>query len=168
MQIFIGGYVYAKIASLLHMIYNTKSVFDYTMSLLFSLPFLLVANMLFLPSNGDVGSAAQYNPPYIPTACNGDDATQFPSSNMFAAAGEGIWDNGAACGRLYKVSCISAIVPGTCNKGAIIPVKIVDRAKTSASRPSSDGCTMVLSQAAFDAITNPSSAEVVNIDFQQV
>ncbi|GAV70547.1 DPBB_1 domain-containing protein, partial [Cephalotus follicularis] len=127
---------------------------------------LLVARMLFLPANGDVGTAAHYNPPYIPTACNGNDPSQFPSNNMFAAAGNGIWDNGAACGRLYRVSCISAVVPGTCIKGKIIPVRIVDRAQTSASRPSRDGSTMVLSTAAFGTIANP-SATFVNIDFQE-
>uniref|UniRef100_A0A7N2L7J4 Expansin-like EG45 domain-containing protein n=1 Tax=Quercus lobata TaxID=97700 RepID=A0A7N2L7J4_QUELO len=51
----------------------------------------------------DVGTAALYSPPYSPTACYGSDASQFPSSNLFAAAGDGIWNNGAACGRLYLV-----------------------------------------------------------------
>nr|GFB61894.1 hypothetical protein [Tanacetum cinerariifolium] len=75
----------------------------------------------------EVGTASMYNPPYTPTACYGNDASQFPSSNLFAAAGEGIWDNGAACGRQYLVKCISAVIPRTCILGQTIQVRIVDR-----------------------------------------
>uniref|UniRef100_A0A7N2L528 Uncharacterized protein n=1 Tax=Quercus lobata TaxID=97700 RepID=A0A7N2L528_QUELO len=48
---------------------------------------------LFHTSYGEVGTAALYSPPYSPTACYGSDASQFPSRNLFAAAGDGIWDN---------------------------------------------------------------------------
>ncbi|CAL5429105.1 unnamed protein product [Camellia sinensis] len=133
--------------------------------------FLLVCLSLFLPffthlSLADVGTAASYAPPYIPTACSGNDGSQFPSSNLFAAAGEGIWDNGAACGRQYLVRCISAAAPNSCNPSQTIQVKIVDRAQTSASRPSRGGTTMVLSATAFGAIANGSPPSI-NIEFQQ-
>ncbi|KAJ6924696.1 hypothetical protein NC652_017847 [Populus alba x Populus x berolinensis] len=82
--------------------------------------------------------------PYLPTACYGNSSSQFPSSNLFAAAGEGIWDNGAACGRQYLVRCISAAVPRTCLPDQMVQVRIVDRAQTSRSEPSSDGVTIVL------------------------
>ncbi|MBA0777419.1 hypothetical protein Gotri_005439, partial [Gossypium trilobum] len=62
---------------------------------------------------------------YVTTACFGEDQTQFPSSNLFAAAGDGIWDNGASCGRQYLVRCISASQPGTCVPDQTIQVKIV-------------------------------------------
>ncbi|XP_024968505.1 EG45-like domain containing protein [Cynara cardunculus var. scolymus] len=114
----------------------------------------------------EVGTASMYNPPYTPSACYGNDASQFPSSNLFAAAGEGIWDNGAACGRQYLVRCISAVIPRTCIPGQTIQVKIIDRAKTSASRPTSMGTTMVLSDTAFGTIANQISS--INIEFQQV
>ncbi|EOY31422.1 hypothetical protein QUC31_019788 [Theobroma cacao] len=131
-------------------------------------PFIiLLLTTLFHLSYGDVGAAAHYSPPYIPTACFGNDASQFPSSNLFAAAGEGIWDNGASCGRQYLVRCISAATPRTCKPGQTIQVRIVDRAETSVSRPSSNGATIVLSTTAFGAIANPSAASV-NIEFQQV
>ncbi|KAG6770700.1 hypothetical protein POTOM_026389 [Populus tomentosa] len=68
---------------------------------------------------------------------------------MFAAAGEGIWDNGAACGRQYLVRCISAAVPRTCLPDQMVQVRIVDRAQTSRSGPSSDGTTIVLATPAF-------------------
>ncbi|CAL5355355.1 unnamed protein product [Camellia sinensis] len=136
--------------------------------------FLLVCLSLFLLffthlshlSLADVGTTASYAPPYIPTACSGNDGSQFPSSNLFAAAGEGIWDNGAACGRQYLVRCISAAAPNSCNPSQTIQVKIVDRAQTSASRPSRGGTTMVLSTTAFGAIANGSPPSI-NIEFQQ-
>ncbi|KAA8525366.1 hypothetical protein F0562_007216 [Nyssa sinensis] len=72
---------------------------------------LCIFALLFHASHGDVGTASHYSPPYLPTACFGNDPSQFPSSNLFATASEGIWDNGAACGRQYLVRCISAVVP---------------------------------------------------------
>ncbi|XP_004291491.1 PREDICTED: EG45-like domain containing protein [Fragaria vesca subsp. vesca] len=134
------------------------------------LPCLLlfvVLAALFRSSQADVGTAAQYRPPYLPTSCYGSDASQFPSSNLFGSAGEGIWDNGAACGRQYLVRCISAAVPKTCIPGKTIQIKIVDRALSSVSRPSRNDATMVLSTTAFAAIAN-SSASFVNVEFQQV
>ncbi|KAI4333194.1 hypothetical protein L6164_018032 [Bauhinia variegata] len=104
---------------------------------------------------------------YTATACFGGDASQFPPSNMFGSAGEGIWDNGAACGRQYEVRCISTAEPKTCIPGQTIQIKIVDRAETSVSRPSAGETSMVLSTTAFRAIAN-SSASLINIEFQQV
>ncbi|KAI3468306.1 hypothetical protein Pfo_024969, partial [Paulownia fortunei] len=118
-------------------------------------------------SRADIGTASQYVPPYTPTACYGSDLSQFPTSNLFAAAGEGIWDNGAACGRQYLVRCISAAVPQTCVPGQTIQVKIVDRAQTSVSRPSRDGTSLVLSNTAFGTIAN-TAVSYLNIEFQQL
>lgn len=118
-------------------------------------------------SLGDVGTAATYSPPYTPTACYGNDASQFPSSNLFGAAGEGIWDNGAACGRQYKVRCISATVPRTCIPNKTIQIRIVDRAQTSTSKPTRAGTTMVLTTTAYGTIANGSPASI-NIEFQEV
>lgn len=100
------------------------------------------------------------------TACHGSDPSQFPSSNLFGAAGDGIWDNGAACGRQYLVRCISASVAGTCIPSQTIQVRILDRAATSVSRPSRQGATIVLSTTAFGSIANP-SATSINVEFQQ-
>ncbi|XP_044471607.1 EG45-like domain containing protein [Mangifera indica] len=120
-------------------------------------------------SYADVGTAAWYAPPYLPTACYGNDQTQFPTSNLFGAAGDGVWDNGASCGRQYLVRCISASEPNTCLAGVTIQIKIVEYALQSASQPSDSGTTVVLSQAAFAAVTNSSStASSINIEFQQV
>ncbi|XP_052199882.1 EG45-like domain containing protein isoform X2 [Diospyros lotus] len=126
---------------------------------------LLMLAKLPRPSNGDVSTAAQYAPPYTPTACYGNDPSQFPSNNQFAAAGDEIWDNGAACGRQYLVRCISASEPYGCVIGQTIQIRIVDYGPTAVSPPSISGTAMVLSQTAFGIIAN-SSAPFINIEFQ--
>ncbi|KAM0026275.1 putative rlpA-like protein, double-psi beta-barrel [Helianthus debilis subsp. tardiflorus] len=128
---------------------------------------LLFLLLLFRPSHGEVGTSAQYGPPFLPTTCYGYDPGQFPSSNLFAAVGDGIWDNGAACGRQYLVKCISAAEPGTCVPDQVIQVRIVDFAPTAVSPPSYAGTTMVLSDTAFGTIAN-STALSINIEFQQI
>nr|POE81906.1 eg45-like domain containing protein [Quercus suber] len=133
---------------------------------LFFQSLIVILAVLFHLSHADVGTAAHYRTPYLPTACYGNDATQFPSSNLFGSAGEGIWDNGAACGRQYLVRCISAAHPRTCIPGQTIQIKIVDRALSSVSRPSRHGATIVLSKTAFGMIAKP-SATGINIEFTQ-
>ncbi|CAL0330525.1 unnamed protein product [Lupinus luteus] len=131
----------------------------------FFIIFILSIHLSFT-CHGDVGTAARYSPPYIPSACYGSDATEFPSSNLFAAAGDGIWDNGAACGREYIVRCISAEEPRTCIPDQSIQIKIVDYVASAVSLPSTNGTTMVLSDMAFGTIANI-SVTFINIEFQQ-
>ncbi|KAK3431505.1 hypothetical protein EUGRSUZ_E03548 [Eucalyptus grandis] len=119
--------------------------------------FLLLTRRTHL-SCADVGTAASYGPPYTPTACYGNDSAQFPSSNLFAAAGESIWDNGVSCGRRYLVRCTSAIASGICIRNQTVEVGIVDYAPSSSSRPSSDDATIVLSTTAFDVIAKFTAA----------
>ncbi|KAL5559280.1 hypothetical protein UlMin_035491 [Ulmus minor] len=128
--------------------------------------FLLLVAQFLNPSNADVGTAAHYTQPYIPTACYGRDVSAFPASNLLGAASDDIWDNGAACGRQYLVRCVSSSGPRACIPGKTILVKIVDRAQTSVSRPSRPGATIVLSTFAFSQIANP-SASSINIEFEQ-
>ncbi|RWR97974.1 EG45-like domain-containing protein [Cinnamomum micranthum f. kanehirae] len=121
---------------------------------------------LFNLSKADVGTATSYNPPYIPSACYGNDRSKFPSNNLFASAGEGIWDNGASCGRQYQVRCLSAATPNTCIAGKTVQVEIVDRAASSVSRPVKPGTVMVLNVNAYAMIANPSVSEI-NIEYIQ-
>ncbi|CAI0543068.1 unnamed protein product [Linum tenue] len=115
----------------------------------------------------DIGTAAWYAPPYSPTACSGSDASQFPSSSLFAAAGEGIWDNGAACGRQYKLRCLSAVAAGSCKPDETIEVKIVDYGRSLVSPRSAAGTTIVLSQTAFETVANWTASRSINIEIQQ-
>ncbi|KAL6524159.1 hypothetical protein OROMI_031254 [Orobanche minor] len=102
----------------------------------------------------------------VTTACYGSDPMQFPTTDYFAAAGEDIWDRGAACGRQYLVQCLSGPLTQGCVSNQTIQVKIVDRAQTSVSRPAVAGATLILSHTAFMAIANP-AVHVVNSQYQQ-
>ncbi|KAH9314021.1 hypothetical protein KI387_022648 [Taxus chinensis] len=114
----------------------------------------------------DVGTATAYGPPYVPSSCYGSDRGQFPAGNRFAAANDAIWDNQAACGRKYRVRCLSGTsseVMNPCRERSLV-VKIVDYC-------SSSGCdngdaTFHLSTDAFAHIAHP-SARKINIEYDQ-
>lgn len=81
---------------------------------------------------------------------------------MIAAASDVIWDNGAACGRRYSVTCTGPTnqgVPQPC-KGTSVVVTVVDYCPA--------GCqgTIDLSQEAFSIIADPDAGKI-NIDFTQ-
>ncbi|KAJ8464712.1 hypothetical protein OPV22_027264 [Ensete ventricosum] len=128
-----------------------------------SVTLFLLLSMLVLgeltPVRGDVGTAASYGPPYLPTKCNGYDQDQFPPSNMFAAVSDGLWDNGAACGRSYMLRCLSG--PNRPCKDSIIRVAVVDQC--------TDPCpaSFLLSTAAFTAVSRFNDAKI-NVEFAQI
>lgn len=142
-----------------------------------ALSYLLLLLACILPAavsvaRVDVGTAAYYGPPYQPTECYGGDPSQFPSSNLFAAAGDQIWDNGAACGRPYQVRCVNASRFHACVPGRTIQVMIVDYALSTTSaaaayKQSVTGAALVLSQTAFGAIANP-FRDSIRVEFQVV
>ncbi|KAG5030967.1 hypothetical protein JHK82_014582 [Glycine max] len=108
---------------------------------------------------GDVGTAASYGPPYIPTACDGNRPGQFPPGNLFVAVNEGLWDNGAACGRRYRIRCVSG--NNRPCKGGSIDVKVVD----SCSRSPCPN-TLLMSNDAFAAIARFPHVKI-NIEYTQ-
>lgn len=80
---------------------------------------------------------------------------------MIAAASDAIWDNRAACGRNYRVTCTGPTnqgVPQPC-RGSVV-VKVVDYCPP--------GCagTIDLSQEAFAIIADPNAGKV-NIEYDQ-
>ncbi|XWS16978.1 hypothetical protein CRYUN_Cryun33cG0028000 [Craigia yunnanensis] len=109
---------------------------------------------------GDIGTAASYAPPYLPTKCNGNREDQFPPGNLFVAVSEGLWDNGAACGRRYRLRCLSGN-RRPC-KGGTVDVKVVDFCPKSPC-PS----TILMSTDAFAAISR-SSGDKINVEFIQI
>ncbi|RWR73327.1 EG45-like domain-containing protein [Cinnamomum micranthum f. kanehirae] len=108
---------------------------------------------------GDVGTAQSYSPPYLPTKCQGSSREQFPGDGLFVAASDGIWDNGAACGRKYRLRCLSGL-KRPCKEDTIT-VEVVDVCRL-------DPCpaTMVLSNKAFDAISKIPYAKI-NVEYAQ-
>ncbi|XP_057514902.1 EG45-like domain containing protein [Actinidia eriantha] len=114
---------------------------------------------LFSVASAIAGTATFYNV-YVPSACYGFE----DQGVMIAAASDALWDNGAACGRMYRVSCSGPTnegVPEPCKEGSVT-VKVVDRCP-------SPGCqaTIDLSQEAFSAIANTDAGKI-NIDYNQV
>ncbi|KAJ4950680.1 hypothetical protein NE237_027512 [Protea cynaroides] len=109
---------------------------------------------------GDIGTATSYDPPYIPTKCKGYDQGQFPEDGLFAAASNGIWDNGAACNRRYQLRCISG--PNRPCKDESIVVKVVDICHNNPCP-----ATLALSKKAFDTISRIPNVKV-NIEYIQI
>ncbi|PWA77040.1 rlpA-like double-psi beta-barrel domain-containing protein [Artemisia annua] len=120
---------------------------------------LLLAFNSFKYTLGDIGTATSYNPPYTPTKCNGNQPDQFPSGNLFVSVSEGLWDNGAACGRRYRLKCLSGHNK-PCKDGTI-DVKVVD---FCSRRPCPS--TIVLSNDAFSAISKSQGGKI-NIEYVQ-
>ncbi|XP_076919369.1 EG45-like domain containing protein 2 [Bidens hawaiensis] len=137
-------------------------------TLLQCLPMIFFLLLTFpQPIYGKIGTSVQYGPPFAPTACYGNDLSQFSSGTLFAAAGDEIWDNGAACGRRYMLECISAPLPGTwIVPGRVIQVKIIDRARMTVSPASKDRTTIVLSDFVFALIANTTATDIF-IDYKE-
>jgi hypothetical protein len=81
---------------------------------------------------------------------------------MIAAASDGLWNGGAACGRMYKVSCAGGTnaTPNPC-KGGSVTVKIVDRCPSPGCR-----ATLDLSKEAFNTIGNLDAGKI-RINYEQ-
>ncbi|KAA8525446.1 hypothetical protein F0562_007287 [Nyssa sinensis] len=109
---------------------------------------------------GDIGTATSYDPPYTPTRCNGNRQDQFPPGNLFVAVSEGLWDNGAACGRRYRLRCLSGN-NRPCKDGTI-DVKVVDFCPI---RPCPSN--IIMSNDAFAAVSLFSDAKI-NIEYIQI
>lgn len=121
---------------------------------------LIILCLVILRVHGDVGTAMSYDPPYLPTRCKGYDLDQFPEGGYFIAASDGLWDNGAACGRRYRVRCISG--PKRPCREATIFVEVVDFCRSNVC-----SATMTLSNKAFNAISRYPDAKI-NVEYTQV
>ncbi|WQF79283.1 Putative rlpA-like protein, double-psi beta-barrel [Colletotrichum destructivum] len=111
-------------------------------------------------ASADIGTAGPYSPPYLPTRCYGSNANQFPPGNLFVAASDGLWDNGAACGRRYRMRCLSS-TKGACKTGTV-DVRVVDLAR----KP---GNTIDVSQDVWAQLVNTNSGETrANIEYVQI
>lgn len=97
---------------------------------------------------------------FAATRCNGNRGDQFPAGNLFVAVSEGLWDNGAACGRRYRLRCMSGSGRRPC-KGGTIDVRVVDYCR---KRPCPS--TIALSSDAFSEISRSPNAKI-NIEYIQ-
>ncbi|KAL6985282.1 hypothetical protein U1Q18_018660 [Sarracenia purpurea var. burkii] len=96
---------------------------------------------------------------FAATKCNGNRQGQFPPGNLFGAVSEGLWDNGAACGRRYRLRCLSGN-NRPCRAGTV-EVKVVD---FCSRRPCPS--TIVLSNDAFATLSTSPGAKI-NIEYIQ-
>lgn len=102
-----------------------------------------------------------YNECVTATACDGNRRDQFPPGNLFVSVSEGLWDNGAACGRRYRIRCVSGRNRPCKNPNASVDVKVVD---FCAKSPCPN--TLLMSKDAFTAISRFSNAQI-NIEYTQ-
>ncbi|KAH7516234.1 hypothetical protein FEM48_Zijuj10G0113600 [Ziziphus jujuba var. spinosa] len=131
-----------------------------------SLVFMLIEVLIFfcffsMSAVAATGTATYYSPLYTPSACYG----YKNEGVMIAAASNAIWENDGACGRKYRVRCLSGKNKGVekpCKPNQNVVVTIVDFCPPP-------GChgTIYLSQEAFQSIADL-DAGVINIDFQQL
>ncbi|KAG8372460.1 hypothetical protein BUALT_Bualt12G0068500 [Buddleja alternifolia] len=109
----------------------------------------LIATGLISMASAIPGTATFYTT-YVPNACG------FPNpGTMIAAVNSGLYSNGAACGRSYRVRCTGPT--NLCRNGEVT-VRIVDLCA---------GCgpnQLDLSQEAFSIIANPDAGRI-QIDY---
>ncbi|KAK1551330.1 hypothetical protein Q3G72_034014 [Acer saccharum] len=106
-----------------------------------------------------IPGTATYYTTYVPSACYGFE----DHGVMIAAAGDALWQNGAACGRMYSVTCTGPTnqgVPQPC-RGGSVTVKIVDRCPSPGCQANID-----LSEQAFSQIADTAAGKI-NIDYTQ-
>ncbi|KAG8372461.1 hypothetical protein BUALT_Bualt12G0068600 [Buddleja alternifolia] len=119
--------------------------------------FALIATSLISMACAIPGTATFYTT-YVPSACYGfqDQGT------MIAAANPAIYNNGAACGRSYRIRCTGPTnqgVPQPCRNGEIT-VRIVDLC------PGCGADQFDLSQEAFSMIADPNAGRI-QIEYNQ-
>ncbi|KAK8671245.1 hypothetical protein V6N13_037845 [Hibiscus sabdariffa] len=104
------------------------------------------------------GNAVFFNPPYFPSACNGNKNDGI----WVAGVSDRLWNNGRACGRRYKVRCIRGTneAPHPCKNGKTVTVTVVDYCQS--------GCQGIinLSRDAFSAIADP-DAGIIRVELDQ-
>ncbi|GLJ17673.1 hypothetical protein SUGI_0308250 [Cryptomeria japonica] len=69
---------------------------------------------------------------FAETSCYGYNQRQFPAGNLFGAANDAILENQAACGRKYRIRCLSGTSNervNTCRKRSHLVVLNVDFGK---------------------------------------
>uniref|UniRef100_A0A7N0TFZ6 Expansin-like EG45 domain-containing protein n=1 Tax=Kalanchoe fedtschenkoi TaxID=63787 RepID=A0A7N0TFZ6_KALFE len=111
---------------------------------------------------GDIGTATAYNPPYVPTLCYGHRHDKFPPGSRFVAVSEGLWDNGAACGRKYRLRCLSG--PERACKKRTIDVTVVDLCPHTKC-PSS--AALALSNKAFASISRCHGDQRIIVEYME-
>ncbi|CAA2985699.1 EG45-like domain containing protein [Olea europaea var. sylvestris] len=118
----------------------------------------LIATSLISMTSAIPGTATFYTT-YFPSACYGNE----DRGRMIAAANPSLYNNGAACGTRYRVTCTGPTnqgVPQPCT-GNDVTVTIVDLC------PGCGADQLDLSQEAFSTIANTDAGRI-RIEYNQV
>ncbi|KAM0013494.1 putative EG45-like domain containing protein, plant [Helianthus debilis subsp. tardiflorus] len=122
--------------------------------------FILIAMVACLTSvaHAIAGQATFYTPPYVPSSCFGFE----DRGVMILAANSGLFNNRAACGTRYRVTCTGATnaVAQPCT-GRSVDVTVVDLC------PGCAGNQVDLSQEAFAVIANTNAGKI-NIEYNRI
>jgi expansin (peptidoglycan-binding protein) len=124
----------------------------------FALYYLCAASLIGQVA-AESGEATFYTT-YTPSACFGFDPP--PSNGLFAAASPDIYQNGAACGKSYTITCTGATSgqANACTGTPTVTVEIIDLCP-GCFQPGFD-----LSETAFTQISFESVGRI-NINFNQ-
>ncbi|MFS7917872.1 putative rlpA-like protein, double-psi beta-barrel [Helianthus anomalus] len=121
--------------------------------------FILIAMVACLTSvaHAIAGQATFYTPPYVPSSCFGFE----DRGVMILAANSGLFNNRAACGTRYRVTCTGGTnaVAQPCT-GRSVDVTVVDLC------PGCAGNQVDLSQEAFAVIANTDAGRI-NIEYNR-
>ncbi|KAL7138010.1 hypothetical protein ABFS83_10G133900 [Erythranthe nasuta] len=117
----------------------------------------VIASSLISMASARDGTATFYTE-YLPSACYGYEG----QGTLIAAANPRLYNNGAACGRTYKVRCTGGTngTPNPCRNGEVT-VKIVDLC------PGCGDYQLDLSKQVFSRIANPDAGRI-RIDYTRV
>ncbi|GMJ12958.1 hypothetical protein like AT4G30380 [Hibiscus trionum] len=97
---------------------------------------------------------ASFYTDYVPSTCFG----MTPQGNAVAQVDDALWENGAACGKLFTVTCTGprTVIPHPCT-GKSATVMVVEHCPECTS-------TFVLSREAFAFISDPLAGKI-DIDY---
>ncbi|KAJ0591931.1 putative EG45-like domain containing protein, plant [Helianthus annuus] len=122
--------------------------------------FFMIAMVACLTSvaHAIAGQATFYTPPYVPSSCYGFE----DRGVMILAANSGLFNNRAACGQRYRVSCTSRTNDGVLQPctGRSVDVTVVDLC------PGCNPNQVDLSREAFQVIANPDAGRI-NIEYNR-
>ncbi|KAM0013495.1 putative EG45-like domain containing protein, plant [Helianthus debilis subsp. tardiflorus] len=122
--------------------------------------FILIAMVACLTSvaHAIAGQATFYTPPYVPSSCYGFE----DRGVMILAANSGLFNNRAACGQRYRVTCTGRTNDGVLQPctGRSVDVTVVDLC------PGCNPNQVDLSREAFQVIANPDAGRI-NIEYNR-
>lgn len=116
----------------------------------------------------EVGTLSFYNRPYYPTECNIPIDTMERLTYRYVQVSEGLWDNGAVCGKTLQLRCLSG--PGSRNPCTrnLIEAVIVGRCPNGVCAVGNTNVTMRITAERYLNLVNSREAAWVNIEFARL